>query len=596
MQVAQNNLVIFPRKIFQMIITKTTAEAGYLASTAMLIVLAFGTSARAQESSNAQLQQQIDALRGRLADMDQLRVELEKLEIELKAQRRPSEAPSVPDGRQPASCPACSVATAHGPNLLSVHTVSAEPEAAGASAGSRPASIFPDARNTTLTQNAFAAGGQNGTVRIGALDLTVGGFVEVAGIVRSRNEAADTGASGATEIPLPQNAKYHESESQISARSSRLAFLAQDQIGASGILAAYVETDFFGSSDTSNGVQTNSYQPRLRHAFGAYENYDLGLQVLGGQTWSLITPNTKGVFPPNELVTATIDLSLTAGYLYNRQAQIRVAKDLGHGLWLAASVENAATVYYVGPNGATGLNQTVTTSSPGSGGFDSQVNYSDNIAPDFILKAALDSPYGHYELFGVAREFTTRVSTAGNGTSRTVAAGGGGGDFYVSLGSHLTAQGSLLVGSGVGRYAAAAFPDATVGPDGEPAPLREVAALVGLVGRPSSRTSVYTYVGTESVARRSFEQDGKAYGYGNPLYVNSGCWTEASPAACTGNTSRVLEATTGGWWRLLKSGPGNLQAGLQYSFTRRSLFDAVGGGGSVNENAVYIALRYSPLQ
>ena len=407
----------------------------------MLITVAFSTSAEAQDDGNAHLQQQIDTLRSRLAEMDEIRVELRKLEVELKEQRRPHDTRTASGGGQSTSCEACGAQRAAGPDKLPVQTVSIAPESgADISAGSRPVSIFPDARNTTLTQNAFAAGGQNGTVRIGALDLTVGGFVEVAGIFRSRNEAADTAVSGATEVPLPQSAKYHERESEISARSSRLALLAQDQIGASGILAAYVETDFLGSSDSANGVQTNSYQPRLRHAFGAYENYNLGLQVLGGQTWSLITPNTKGVFPPNELVTATIDLSLTAGYLYNRQAQIRVAKDLGHGLWLAASVENAATVYYVGPNGATGLNQTVTTSSPGSGGFDGQVNYSDNVAPDFILKAALDSPYGHYELFGLAREFTTRVSTLGSGASRTVAAGGGGGDFYVPLGSNLTAR------------------------------------------------------------------------------------------------------------------------------------------------------------
>jgi hypothetical protein len=153
-----------------------------------------------------------------------------------------------------------------------------------------------------------------------------------------------------------------------------------------------------------------------------------------------------------------------------------------------------------------------------------------------------------------------------------------------------------LVGSGIGRYAAAGFPDATEGPRGEPSPLAEVASLVGLVGRPDPRLGLYGYLGTESVARRSFVQDGKAYGYGNPAYVNTGCWTELSPSACTANTSRVLEATTGGWWRLLKDGPGNLQAGLQYSYTRRFLFNAVGGGGSADENTVYLALRYSPLQ
>lgn len=66
-----------------------------------------------------------------------------------------------------------------------------------------------------------------------------------------------------------------------------------------------------------------------------------------------------------------------------------------------------------------------------------------------------------------------------------------------------------------------------------PWPIPEVQALVGLVGHPTPTVDLYAYVGTEQEAKTAFTADGKGYGYGSPLFVDSGCDVELSPLACT---------------------------------------------------------------
>ena len=121
------------------------------------------------------------------------------------------------------------------------------------------------------------------------------------------------------------------------------------------------------------------------------------------------------------------------------------------------------------------------------------------------------------------------------------------------------------------------------------------------MGHPITDIDLYSYVGTEQTGRKYFNAGGKSYGYGNPLYSNAGCDIELSTATCTANTSGVVQGTIGAWWRFLHGDYGTIQTGIQYSYTRRTVFDGVTGPGgtgnaSTDENTLLFSLRYSPFQ
>jgi hypothetical protein len=94
---------------------------------------------------------------------------------------------------------------------------------------------------------------------------------------------------------------------------------------------------------------------------------------------------------------------------------------------------------------------------------------------------------------------------------------------------------------GIAR-AAQRFPD-----DFRPSPIPEVETLIGLISHPSLEVDLYPYAGTEQAGKTAFTLAGKGYGYGSPLFVNSGCSTELNPLACTGNTAGITQATNGAW-------------------------------------------------
>ena len=453
-------------------------------------------------------------------------------------------------------------------------------------------------QNQTNDQQSGQASSPLGAFKVGGVTVQLGGFVEAAGIYRSRNEVADVASNWSTGIPFANSPLYHEGEFRASARQSRVSVLATGDIDPQQRLAAYLELDFQGGAPTANSTESNSFNPRLRQAYGTYDNTDWGLHFLGGQAWSLLTLSKQGMVPRQEDVPLTIDAQYVPGFSWARQPQVRVAKDfLDHRLWLGASLENPQTSYYVGSNG-TGVGVgTANYQNPGIGILATGGNFTTEIAPDVIVKAAYDPGWGHYEVYGLARFLHDRVSTVGNGTNNTVVAGGGGAGVILPLiKNKLDFELRGMVGSGIGRYGSSQLPDAIIGPSGAPKAINEYMALAGIIGHPVGSVDLYGYVGTEQEQRTAFSSGGKGYGYGSPLYSNAGCGVELSTLSCTANTSGVVQGTLGGWWRFLKANYGTAEVGAQYSYTRRSTFPGVGGNPSTDDNIVMLSFRYLPFQ
>ena len=86
----------------------------------------------------------------------------------------------------------------------------------------------------------------------------------------------------------------------------------------------YLETDFNGFAPTNVAVTTNSNGPRMRLFW--LDVRRAKWEFLGGQSWSLLTPNRSGLspLPANVFSTVNLDPNLQVGMVWNRDPQFRV--------------------------------------------------------------------------------------------------------------------------------------------------------------------------------------------------------------------------------------------------------------------------------
>ncbi len=419
------------------------------------------------------------------------------------------------------------------------------PQGGGGLSDTRPGGETTGQQNASTTPNPTP----NGTIRLGGISVTLGGFVEAAGIFRTRNEIADIASNFNTGIPFPNSPLNHENEFRGSARQSRISLLAEGAISPTQKLAAYFETDFQGGSPTANQNESNSYNLRLRQAYGTYDNADLGLHVLGGQSWSLLTQQQVGITPRREDIPLTIDAQYAVGFNWARQPQIRVVKDFAeHKLWAGLSLEQPQNVTYVGPNGAGTIGGTANFQNPGSGVLASTVNYSTDIAPDVIAKVAYDPGFGHFEAFGIARFLHDRVSVVGTGRNNTTLAGGGGLAASVPfLGGKVSLRGSILAGYGLGRYGTSQLPDSVLSQSGAPVPLPSLSALVGVVGHRSQRLTCMAMSGRSRRAAAASPKRAEA--------TATAARSTPTPGAPRNSARHHARPTRRGWSRA-RSAPG----------------------------------------
>jgi hypothetical protein len=478
---------------------------------------------------------------------------------------------------------------------------------------------FAKAGTAVVTIPNYDPNKPNGKFSLGGVTVTLGGFVGLDGIYRSRNETRGP-SSSFNNVPFRNSPDGNLSELRFSAQETRISLLVEGNVDAADALAAYGEADFINGAGTANSVQSNSYTPRLRQAYMTWDNSDYGVHLLGGQSWSLATPFKVGLTPRSEWQPMTIDHSYLPGYAFLRVPEIRITKDIDTPIgktWFGIAADDPQTVFggnAINPRGVTtlvtgsGAGITSTGGNPagtvaplsGNGGLNPTQNYSYSVAPDVIVKAATDTKIGHFEVFGVARWFKDRVefagAPAGRGNTNVTMGGGVGATAYVSLiKPYLDLSANFLYGSGMGRYGAAGLPDVTYKADGSLTPLREVMGTVGLVGHPIPTVDIYGYYGRDQVEKKSFTAGAAQGGYGFSGN-NTGCDVELSLAnLCQGNNRSISEITGGFWWRFYKGPYGTAQTGVQYGHVERKLFSGTGGAPTARDDMVFAALRYYPF-
>src|SRR5580692_8437197 len=236
-----------------------------------------------------------------------------------------------------------------------------------------------------------------------------GSFIAVEGAARQHSEVSN-GASdppfASPGLPLRNSALYNEREFRASAQQSRIALKVSGDIDPNQHLKGYYEMDFLGASTDANNRESNSFTPRIRQAFGEYDNDIYHFHVVGGQAWSLLTQNRVGMLPNSENVPLTIDAQYVVGFDWLRNPQVRFVQDINNMASFGVSIEQPGAVFPGSPSASTvsppapivtSINNTCT----GASHLNGTTTCSNDIAPDIIEKFAYDPGYGHYELLGV---------------------------------------------------------------------------------------------------------------------------------------------------------------------------------------------------
>jgi hypothetical protein len=405
-------------------------------------------------------------------------------------------------------------------------------------------------KTTVATEQAEAKKAEEtgpSTIKYKGINITPGGFIEAATITRTRAESADINTSF-TNIPYPGNALSKVSENNFSARQSRITLLADTKVGSAKV-TGYYEADFLGAGTTSNNRQTNSYVFRQRQIWGQ-ATFDSGLSVTGGQMWTLATEGKKGIQNRQEDLPMMIDPNYVVGFTWARQYGFRVVKDFGGKFAVGVSVEGPQSTFggrgfsNVATAGVTNF-QNFFINAPGQSGglfnaFD-PTGYTVNKAPDFLVKAAIDPGWGHYELFGIVSTFRNRIypcavvsPQASNGTGTVIlngpaltgnpgagctnitpnasgafndtrTGGGFGASALVPLFAKKVDFGVKAVGGdGIGRYGSAQLADLTFRPDGSQALIRTAHGLARVEFHATPKLDIYAYYGGEYAWRAAY--------------------------------------------------------------------------------------------
>src|SRR5262245_13875700 len=453
------------------------------------------------------------------------------------------------------------------------------------------------------TQKKIVASETPSSIHYKGVTITPGGFFAAETVYRTRAASADDNTPF-TGIPFPGNSLAKTSEFNFGGRQTRLSLLVEGKL-ASAKLSGYLESDFLGAGTTSNNRQSNSYVFRVRQAFGQVA-FDNGWSLTGGQMWSLATETRKGILNRQEATPLVVDHQYSVGFTWARQYGFRVVKSFSDKVALGFSVEGPQTT--TGGRGfstftpATGTaSQNFWLNAPGASGglynaFD-PTGYTTNKAPDFLVKAAFDPGWGHYEILGIVSEFRNRIypcavvspkassgsttlvgpplscpeapaataPTAAGAFNDSRTGGGAGASALVPLSKKIDAGVKFTAGSGIGRYGSAQLPDATARPDGTLALLKSAQWLGRVELHPTPKIDLYAYFGQEYAGRAGYtgyqsvkfatttltganpgDPVGIATtittsntgigGYGSPFANNSGCSSEGTPTG-TGTPS-----------------------------------------------------------
>jgi hypothetical protein len=444
---------------------------------------------------------------------------------------------------------------------------------------------------------------------IGTATITPVAFMDFTSIYRNKVTNGNIGTNfgsvpyattGASTLPYQPNL----SEFRLSSENSRIGFRVDADVKGAHVIG-YMEADFHGNNATSVGISTNSNTLRERLY---WVDVNTGhFEVLGGQTWTLMTPGRSGIspLPADIFYSQDIDLNYQLGLVFGRIPELRFVYHPTKQVAFAVALDSPDQ--YIGGNGGTSATMvTLPTalSSTYASELDNGANTlsTPNLAPDIIAKLAFDPvKQVHFEIGGIARSFkvyypgVAATKTAAAIPASTFSTEGGGGflNFNVEPVKGLRLLTNNYWSDGGGRYIYGLAPDLVARANGSISLVHSGSTVTGFE-LTVKKTMIYGYYGGIYIGRNTgYDTNGTTLiGYGYSLL---GTLTSAQAATQQSQNRSFQEATVGfnqTMWKNAKYGALNFMG--QYSYlTRAPFYVASGTPTNANLNMVYFNLRYT---
>jgi uncharacterized coiled-coil protein SlyX len=550
-----------------------------VAAAIVLIALAtpvFSQTAAETSSKDSSRRDDVSLLKQQIAEqqkeIEQLRTIVDQMKQKLDQSPNPAQT-----------------AATQAPNLGLVASTSpmlpktAEKSAAGSGANLVASTLIPAAAATPLPQTKESDPDPPLQLHLGTASITPVGFMDFTSVWRNHAAGGSIGTSFAS-IPYG-NSIYQDnlSEVRLSMANSRIGFRVDADVKGAHVIG-YMEADFVGNNPANVAVTSNSNTMRSRLYWADVRKGQW--EVLGGQTWSLITPSRTGISPiPGDLfISQDIDVNYQLGLFWGRIPELRVVYHPSKKVAFAVALDSPDQ-YAGGSSGGPliTLPSALNTSTTYQGELDYNQNglNAPNLAPDVIAKLALDpSKRVHFEIGGIERNFKLYNPV----TSTTYTATGGGGflNLHVELFKGFRVLTNNFWSDGGGRYIFGQAPDLIAHADGSISLIHATSTVSGFEYT-HKKTMIYAYYGGLYIGRNvAIDTNGKPVGYG---YTGS----------AAGQNRAIQEATFGfnqTIWKDAKYGALNFMG--QYSYlTRSPWYVASGQPPNANINILFFNLRYT---
>ncbi|MGB9457199.1 MAG: hypothetical protein WCB12_14220 [Bryobacteraceae bacterium] len=428
-------------------------------------------------------------------------------------------------------------------------------------------------------------------IQLGNVTIMPVGFMDATAVWRNENAGSGIGSSFGS-VPFSNAVPGGKlDEFRFSPQNSRLGFRVDGDWKGYRFIG-YNEFDFLGTSASNAiGVTNGAFVPRIRLYWvdvrkGSWE-------VLGGQSWSMLTPNRKGIsaLPGDIFYSQVMDVNYVLGLTWTRQPGFRflwhAPKDV---VTWGISLENP-NQYMGGSSGGPQITLPTALSAVAGAQLDNgSTSYlsTPNPMPDIITKVAFDpTSRVHFEVAGIVRDFkivnpTTGQPTSGQTFSKVGAGGSINGNFELFKGFRLITNN--YVSDGGGRYIFGQAPDVVVRADGSLSPIHAASMVQGFEYNLSKKLMLWAYFGYIRIgADVALDANGTSkVGYG---YLGSS------------NSQNHLEREyTFGYthtvWKDAKYGAISMIGQYEY-LTRNPWYVALGALDHASDSTIYFDLRYT---
>ncbi len=456
--------------------------------------------------------------------------------------------------------------------------------------------------------------------RIGTAEFYPLGFMDATAIYRSADMTGQGGGSIGTSfgsIAYNNTVTGRLSDLKFSAQNSRVGMRVHSKVGEHGDVTGYLEADFLGYLAPNGNITSNSDSLRLRLYWADYKWNKF--EVLGGQSWSLLTPNRNGLsaIPGDLFIGQEMDTNYYLGLTYTRQTGIRVIAHPTNNWAIGVSLENPqqtlpntvltpfniTSIPVVGANGTYG-GQFDTNSGNTSSAVGVNNTSIPNLAPDIILKTSFDAVPGghhvHFDLAGLERTFKavnlvttpTTASATGVVTSNatqysTIHGAGLAYTMNLELFKNFRFINTGFYSYGGGRYIGnTGGPDVIVKADGNLSGIHSSSGLAGFEYQVTPKWLFYGYYSAAYFGRNLTANPG-----GTSTYAGYG----APGAANSANANRYLYEPTFGFVNTMWRNPsyGDLKVITQFSYVSRTPWSvSAGSPATAHTGMVYVDLRY----